>query len=126
MLGQKKEKIEFVDSKVEREEIKSFSIKTMLDGSLFSGAIISKHLNFILFLVFLAVIYIGNRLRAEKVVRQLISAQEEVTNMRSEQITTASELMNLSKPSTLEDLVEKRGLALKQPTEPPYKIVTSD
>jgi hypothetical protein len=126
MLGQKKEKIEFVDSKVEREEIKSFSIKTMLDGSLLSGALISKQLNFILFLVFLAVVYIGNRLQAEKVVRRLIKAQEEVTNMRSEQITTASELMNLSKPSTLENMVEKRGLGLKQPIEPPYKIVTND
>lgn len=126
MLGQKKEKVEFVDSKVEREEIKSFSIKTMLDGSLLSGAIISKHLPYILFLVFLAVVYISNRLQAEKVVRRLIAAQEEISNMRSEQITTASELMNLSKPSTLENMVEQRGLGLKQPTEPPYKIVVND
>lgn len=126
MLGHKKEKVEFVDAKVEREEIKNFSLKTVLDGSLLSGAIISKQLNYILFLVFLAVLYIGNRLQAEKVVRRLISAQEEVTNMRSEQITTASELMNLSKPSTLEDMVEKRGLGLKQPVEPPYKIVTNE
>ncbi|MBN2486236.1 MAG: hypothetical protein JXB34_09705 [Bacteroidales bacterium] len=124
MLGRKKEKIEFVDSRVERDEIKNFSLKTLLDGSLLSGAIFARQLNYIFFLVFLAVLYIGNRLQAEKVVRRLISVQEEVANMRSEQITTASELMNLSKPSTLENMVEQRGLGLKQPVEPPYKIVT--
>jgi hypothetical protein len=126
MLGQKNEKVEFVDSKVEREEIRNFSIKTLLDGSLLSGAFVSKQLPYILFLVFLAVVYIGNRLQAEKVVRRLISAKEEVTNLRSEQITTSTELMDLSRPSTLEDMIDKRGLGLKQPTEPPYKIVTND
>lgn len=123
MLGRKKEKIEFVDSKIERDEIKGFSFKGILDGSLLAGFALSKHLPFILFLVFLAIIYIGNRLNAEKLVRRLIVAQEEVKNLRAEEITTASELMNDSKPSTLEEMVLKRGLGLKQPESPPYKIV---
>jgi hypothetical protein len=123
MLGRKKEKIEFVDSKIERDEIKGFSFKGILDGSLLAGFALSKHLPFILFLVFLAIVYIGNRLNAEKLVRRLIVAQEEVKNLRAEEITTASELMNDSKPSTLEEMVLKRGLGLKQPESPPYKIV---
>jgi hypothetical protein len=123
MLGRKKEKIEFVDSKIERDEIKGFSFKGILDGSLLAGLALSKHLPFILFLVFLAIVYIGNRLNAEKLVRRLIVAQEEVKNLRAEEITTASELMNDSKPSTLEEMVLKRGLGLKQPESPPYKIV---
>ena len=123
MLGQRKNKIEFVDSKVERDEIKGFSFKGMIDGSLLAGKLISKQLPFFLFLVFLAVVYIANRMQAEKVVRRLISAQEEVSNLRAEQITTSAELMNDSKPSTVEDMVEQRGLGLKQPTKPPYKIV---
>ncbi len=122
-MGRKKEKIEFVDSKIERDEIKGFSFKGILDGSLLAGFALSKHLPFILFLVFLAIIYIGNRLNAEKLVRRLIVAQEEVKNLRAEEITTASELMNDSKPSTLEEMVVKRGLGLKQPDSPPYKIV---
>ncbi|MBN1183681.1 MAG: hypothetical protein JXB49_15425 [Bacteroidales bacterium] len=126
MLGSKKEKIEFVDSKVEREEIKGFSIKGMLDGSLLAGTAFAKQLPFILFLVFLAIIYIGNRYNAEKLVRQLITVREEVKNMRAEQITTASELMNDSKPSTLEEMVEQRGLGLKQPSSPPHKIIVED
>lgn len=123
MLGKKKEKIEFVDSKVERDEIKGFSFKGIIDGSLLAGTSLGKQLPFILFLVLLAVFYIGNRYHAEKIVRRIIISKEEVKNLRAEQITTASELMNHSKPSTLEEFVEQRGLGLKHPTEPPYKIV---
>jgi hypothetical protein len=126
MLGQKKDKVEFVDVKIEKEEIKSFSFKGVIDGSLLTGTIFAKHSRYIIFLVFLAVVYISNRLNAEKVVRNLVATREDVKNLRAEQITTTSVLMNLSKPSTLEDLIEERGLGLKQPTEPPYKIIVND
>jgi hypothetical protein len=123
MLGKRKAKVEFVDSKVEREEIKGFSLKGILDGSLLTGTALTRQLPFILFLVFLAIVYIGNRLHAEKLVRKLVVSREEVKNLRAEQITTASELMNQSKPSNLERIVDKHGLGLKQPDSPPYKIV---
>ena len=123
MLGKKKSKVEFVESSVERDEIKGLSLKGVLDGSLLAGSAIVKQLPFIVFLVFLAIIYIGNRYHAEKMIRKIVSAREEVKNLRAEQLTTASELMNHSKPSTVEDMVEQRGLGLKQSTKPPYKIV---
>lgn len=126
MLGKKNEKVEFVDSKVEREEIKGFSVRGMLDGSLLAGKAFARQLPFILFLTFLAILYIGNRLHAEKLVRRLESSREEARNMRAEQITTASELMKRSMPSAIEDLVEQRGLGLKQPTSPPYKIIVEE
>ncbi len=123
MLGKKKSKVEFVDSSVERDEIKGFSLKGIIDGSLLAGSSLVKQLPFIVFLVFLAVIYIGNRYHAEKMIRRIVAEREEVKNLRAEQLTTASELMNHSKPSTVEDMVKERGLGLKQPTKPPYKIV---
>jgi hypothetical protein len=110
MRGKKKAKIEFVDSKVERDEIRGFSLKGIIDGSLLAGTLFSRQLPFILFLVLLAIIYIGNRYHSEKIIRQNISIREEVKNLRAEQITTAAELMNHSKPSTVEDMVENRGL----------------
>lgn len=124
MLGRKKKsKVEFVESSVERDEIKGLSLKGIMDGSLLAGTVIVKQLPYILFLVFLAVVYIANRYHAEKMVRRTVHAREEVKNLRAEQLTTASELMNHSKPSTVEDMVEQRGLELRQPTKPPYKIV---
>lgn len=123
MLGKKKSKVEFVDSSIERDEIKGLSLKGIIDGSLLAGTAIVRQLPFILFLVLLAVIYIGNRFHAEKMVRKTVYARDEVKNLRAEQLTTASELMNHSKPSTVEDMVKQRGLGLEQSTKPPYKIV---
>ena len=122
MLGNKSSNVEFVNSSIEREEIKGFSLKGIIDGSLLAGSAIVKQLPFILFLVFLALIYIGNRYHAEKLIRRTVSSTEIVKNLRAEQLTTASELMNQSKPSTVEEMVEQRGLGLHQPTSPPHKI----
>ena len=115
--------IEFVDSRVEREEIKGFSLKGVLNGNILANTSLTKQIPFILFLVFLATIYIANRFHAEKVVRELTSIREEVKDMRAEQLTTASKLMNLSRPSKVKELIDQKGLGLSEPTSPPYKIV---
>ncbi len=119
----KKGNIEFVDSKIEREEITGFSFKGFIDGSLLTLGAVIRQIPFILFLVFLAVIYIANRYHAEKVVRQVTSLKTQVKDFRAEEITTASELMYLSKPSSVQAMLEDRNMELKEPVNPPFKIV---
>jgi cell division protein FtsL len=118
-----KEKVEFVDSKIEKAEIENITLKGILDGSVLTIHSFVKHVPFIFFLVFLAIVYIGNRYHAEKVFRNLTSLKDEVRDMRAEEMMVASELMNLSRPSRVQDLVDKNGLGLKEPIKPPYKIV---
>lgn len=120
---EKKEKIEFIDAKSEREEITGFTLRGIIDGSLLTIRSVTKQIPFILFMVLLAIIYIANRNHAEKIIRQLSSLRTEVKDMRSEQITTASELMNLSRPSNVEALIDERGLELSESKIPPLKIV---
>jgi len=120
---EKNEKIEFIDTKSEREEITGFTFKGLIDGSLLTIRSVIRQIPYILFLVFLAVVYIANRNHAEKVIRQLNTLRTDVKDLRSEQITTASELMNLSRPSNVEKLIEERGLKLSESKVPPYKIV---
>lgn len=115
--------IEFVDARVEKEEIRGFSLKGILNGNILGNIAVTRQIPFILFLVFLATIYIANRFHAEKVVRELTSMQEEVKDLRAQQLTTASKLMNLSRPSKVQELVNEKGLGLKEPNKPPYKIV---
>lgn len=120
---QKKENIEFVDARVEREEITGFSLKSIIDGSLLTVRSVVKQIPFILFLVLLALLYIANRYQAEKVVREIDALKTEVKDLRAEEITTASELMNLNRPSNVENLVNQKQLGLTLSTEPPYKII---
>lgn len=123
MLNEKNENIEFVEEKHERKESKLGSIKELLDGSLIANDFIIKQLPYIVFLVILAFVYIANRYHAEKIVRANIELSQEISDLRSEAITTSSELMFISKQSEVSKLVESRGLGLKESVVPPKKII---
>jgi hypothetical protein len=97
-------------------------VKEIIDGTFLVRENMIRQLPFVLFLTFLGVIYIGNRFHAEKMVRQINDLKIEVDNLRSEQITITSELMNISRPSEVAALVESKGLGLKESLEPPKKL----
>ncbi len=101
---------------------KKVRVKEIIDGTILVRENVRKQLPFLLFLTFLGVIYIGNRFHAERMVRQIDQLKVEVNNLRSEQITTTSELMNISRPSEVAALVEEKGLGLKESLEPPKKL----
>jgi hypothetical protein len=97
-------------------------VKEIFDGTILVRENVIRQLPFLLFLTVLGIIYIGNRFHAERMVRQIEELKIEVSNLRSEQITTTSELMNISRPSEVAALVELRGLGLKESMEPPKKL----
>jgi hypothetical protein len=95
-------------------------------SSVFSGAFLTsdktlKHLPFILFLAVIAIFYIANGYYADDKVREANKLSNELKELRSEYISTKSELMFASKQSE----VAKAGaeLGLKEPVVPPVKIV---
>lgn len=122
-MTEKKQNIEFIDPKVEREEIRGFTVRSIMDGSLLTLRSFVKQLPFILFLVLLTLLYIANRYNAEKIIRQVDGLKTEVKDLRAEEITTASELMNLNRQSKVLELVEEKQMGLRVAKEPPYKIV---
>lgn len=118
----KEENVEFVDQKVESRELKETSLRDFLDGTIITRKNVVKQLPFIIFLCFLGIIYIGNRYHAEKVIREITQKQEQVKNLRAEEITTASELMKISRQSEVVKLVKEKNLGLVESTDPPAKI----
>lgn len=120
----KNENIEFVSPQQEEKEIK-FSFKEFLDGSILTKKIVTKQLPFILFLTLLALIYIGNRYRTERIYRKVTELHEEVDNLRTEQIITTAKLMNLSRPSSVSQMVSNKNLGLKELTSPPLILKTN-
>lgn len=126
MIGDKKDNVEFIEEKPERKESRFGSVKDLLDGSIITNDFIVKQLPYIVFLVFLAFAYIANRYNAEKVVRANIKLSKEINDLRSEAITTSSELMFISKQSEVAKLVKERGLGLEESVVPPTKIIIED
>ena len=107
----------------DKDEKKPIRAKEFLDGSILTREAMTRQLPFVLFLTVLAVLYIGNRYHAERMVRKITATEIEVKNLRAEQITIAAELMNISKPSEVAAIVDAKGLGLKPSVEPPKKLI---
>lgn len=100
-------------------------LKNVIDGSILTRDSVIDQLPYVLFLTLIAVLYIGNRYHAEKIVRESIKIQAELKELRAESITTASKLMFISKQSEVAKLVNEHGLGLKEAVEPPKKLVVN-
>lgn len=126
-MSEKDETVEFIEEKPEKPEKskdkkQSLGVRDFLTGSILTTETVSKQFPYILFLAFLAVFYIGNRYRYEKLVKKEKKLQIEVRNLRAESITTASQLMFISKQSEVARLCDERNLGLKESVVPPRKI----
>ncbi|MFO7574036.1 MAG: FtsL-like putative cell division protein [Bacteroidales bacterium] len=98
-------------------------IRELMSGSLLSDRIILKNIGYILFLTLLGAVYIANRFHAEDLVRRITKLQNEVTELRSDALSTSAELMQASRQSEVTRLIRERGLGLEELTEPPYRLV---
>lgn len=122
MFWLKKKYNDFVTPKQEQKEISSGSFKVFIDGSFLTKTVVVKQLPFVLFVVGLGILYISNRYTSEKVYRDMIKLEKELKDLRFESITTASDLMYMSKQSEVVKRVNRDGLELVESTEPPIKI----
>ena len=113
---------DFIKPSEELKETPSGSIKDFIDGSILSKTAVVQQLPFILFLVALGIFYISNRYRSERVYRDMVSLEKELKDLRFEAITTASDLMYMSKQSEVVKRVKREGLDLIESTEPPIKL----
>lgn len=116
-------RVEFIDEKPAKGEKKRGSgIRDLINGNILSRESVTSQVPYFFFLALLAILYIANRYRFEKFVRQSQEIQIEVKNLRAESITTAAELMNISKQTQVARMVEEKGLGLKESVVPPKKI----
>ncbi len=123
-MDETKENIEFIDERPnQKHETKSAYVKDIIDGSVLTRDFVLKQLPYIIFLAILAMLYIGNRYHAEKLMRRSGKLQSELKELRAEAITVSAELMHLSRQSEVLKLLKRNNLDLVESLEPPQKIV---
>jgi len=120
------ERVEFIDHKVEQKEIRKGFLKELLDGSVLTKKLVTKQLPFLVFLTFLAIVYIGNRYNAEKVVRQTVFLQKRIKELKAESVSISAKLMDISKQSEVSKLISERGLDLIESVEPPKRLIITE
>ncbi len=113
---------EFISPKEELKETVGTSVKELLDGRILADKVIRRNIMFILFLTFLGIFYIANGYSTEKLYKKKVVMEREVRDLRFESITTAAQLMFISKQSEVKRRVNEEGLELEESKEPPVKI----
>lgn len=124
-LKEKKEEVEQEIKTAPKETNKIIrSIGSVFSGSFLTKRLVVDQLPYILFLTAMAILYITNGYYAEQKIRQLNNITSELKELRSEYITSKSELMFISKQSEVARATEKFGL--KESIVPPKKIVVKN
>ena len=96
-------------------------ILSVLDGSFLTRDNVLNNIPFLLFLFGIGIFYIGNSQFAESGIIGMDSINRELKELRSEFISTRSELMFVSKQSEVAKAVEPTGIY--ESVVPPKKIV---
>lgn len=126
-------KNETTEDEVEREVQPEIRGKADLPRNfftlMFTEGVISKQaatdmLPFIIFIAFLGMIYIGNRHFAENNIRDIDKLSKEVKELSWDFKTLKADLMLKSTQTEVAGMVDTLGL--KEPVEPPKKIVISE
>jgi hypothetical protein len=94
-------------------------------SAVFSGTFLTseksvKHIPFILFVAFIAILYIANGYYADDKFREMNKTTTQIKEAKTEFILVKSELMFMSKQSEVAKAVEPLGLM--EPIAPPMKI----
>ncbi len=127
-MVEKEEQVEFEkdpDLEPKKGAKKSNPLKGLMTGSMLAKEPFTKQLPYIGFLVLLALIYIGKRFRTERIISESDKLRKEVVNLRSESITTAAELMNISRQTEVARMIKERGIDLEEAVKPPRTIKKS-
>jgi hypothetical protein len=109
-----------VKNKVRRRGVLAKALSTVFSGTFLANERTVQHLPFILFLAVVAIFYIGNGYYADGKIREVNKISNQLKELRSEYISTKSDLMFASKQSEVAKAVEAEGL--KEPVVPPIKI----
>jgi hypothetical protein len=101
-------------------------MRELLSGTMVSEKIILNNLGYVLFLTFLAAVFIANRFHAEKITREMADLTREVKDLRAESLSTSTDLMYVSRQSGVYRMVREKGLGLEELKTPPFKLVVDN
>tara|TARA_B100000029_G_C17114132_1_gene792584 strand:- start:221 stop:553 length:333 start_codon:yes stop_codon:yes gene_type:complete len=86
------------------------SLLSILRGEFIADQNNQKYIPFLLFLTFLILLNIRISFRAEHLLKESISLEQEVADLRLGYITTKSDLMSMYRRSVIEEIVADKGL----------------
>ncbi|MDA3883912.1 MAG: FtsL-like putative cell division protein [Bacteroidales bacterium] len=96
----------------------------VIAGDVISNINFEKHIFFILFVIFLTIIYIGNGYQAYTISNENHKLRKEIKELRASYVSSQARLIEKMKFTSVQEEIEKQNLELKELSKPPYTIST--
>ncbi len=107
-------------SKPGKKGVLAKGLSKIFGGGFLSDERAMQHVPFILFLALIAILYIANGYYADDKIREVNKVSNQIKELRTEYISSKSDLMFISKQSQIAAAVDTLGL--KEPVVAPLKI----
>lgn len=120
VLEQQEQAVEQKPSKPRKKGVLAKGLSKIFGGSFLSDDKTVQHVPFILFLAFIAILYIANGYYADDKIREENKIKNELKELRTQYISSKSDLMFISKQSQVAKAVDSLGL--KEPVVVPMII----
>lgn len=103
-------------------DIKSSSIRDILNGNILTKKFIQKQYGLLIMLAVLAFVYVDNRYYCETRMSKENQLKNELKDLKYESLTISAELMEISRRSNVLRMINDKGLDLVETTSPSIRI----
>ncbi|MBP1638381.1 MAG: hypothetical protein H6Q18_1170 [Bacteroidetes bacterium] len=112
--------IETIKGSEDFSDIKSSTLRDILNGSILKKKIIQKQYKLFILIAILLFFYVDNRFYCETQVSKEVKLKKELQDIKFESLTISAQLTTLSRRTYVMDYINAKGLNLK---ESPYAPV---
>jgi hypothetical protein len=120
LVKQEEPQVVAKQSKPGKKGVLAKGLSKIFGGGFLSDERAIQHVPFILFLALIAILYIANGYYADDKIREVNKVSNQIKELRTEYISSKSDLMFISKQSQIAAAVDTLGL--KEPVVAPLKI----
>lgn len=106
-------------------DIKSSTIRDILNGEILSKNFLKKQYGLFIMIALLAFMYVDNRYSCETQMAKEIELKKKIQDFKYESLTISSELMQISRQSSVLNMVKASGINLVETATPPIVIEDS-
>jgi cell division protein FtsL len=98
-------------------------LKEILTGDIFSKQFFARQIGVIIWGIFLAFIYMNNRMVCEQSYKEIHELRKELATEKHIALFNESELLKASRIGTIKQFIKKQGLNLVEEDIPAYKVI---
>lgn len=105
-------------------DIKSSTLRDVINGNILTKKFLKKQYGLLILIAVLAFAYVDNRYYCETQQARVIELKKQIQDVKYESLTISAQLMKITRQSNILNMVNERGLNLKESNTPPVVIET--